>query len=280
MDVVRPASAAEAVRAFGRRPDALPLAGGTDLLVAWNAGQLNRRAILDLSGVREWARVRAGRRGVRVGALVTHAQIEEHALFRRRFPLLVAACSVVGGVAIQNRGTLAGNVANASPAGDTFPPLAVYDAVVHAVSPAEKRAIRFLNVFAGVKKTTLRPAELIETIEIPFLHRRPTRQLFRKVGTRAAQALSKVVVAGLLWTGRDGRIEELRFALGSVAPTVRRLRRLEALVAGERVTPALLEQAAHLVAEEISPIDDVRSTADYRRHVSQALLRRFLTDDD
>ncbi len=277
MDLVRPASAAEAVRAFGRRPDALPLAGGTDLVVAWNAGQLNRRVILDLSGIREWTRVRAGRKSVSVGALVTHTQIEEHALIRKRFPLLVDACSMVGGVAIQNRGTLAGNVANGSPAGDTFPPLAVYDALVHAVSPAEKRSIRFLNVFAGVKKTTLRPAELVETIEIPFLPRRPTRQLFRKVGTRAAQALSKVVAAGLLWSGRDGRIEELRFALGSVAPTVRRLRRVEALVAGERVTPALLEQASHLVAEEISPIDDVRSTADYRRYVSQALVRQFLT---
>jgi CO/xanthine dehydrogenase FAD-binding subunit len=277
MEVIRPASVAEALRAFGRRPDALPLAGGTDLVVAWNAGQLNRRAILDLGAIREWTRIRPARRSLFVGALVTHAQLEEHPLVRKHFPLLVTACSVVGGVAIQNRGTLAGNVANASPAGDTFPPLAVYEAVVHTVSPAEKRTVRLLNVFAGVKKTTLRPAELIEAVEIPFLERKPTRQLFRKIGTRAAQALSKVVAAGLLWKKRDGRIEELRFALGSVAPTVRRLRRVEELVAGERVTPALLDRVAHLVDEEIAPIDDVRSTADYRRHVSQALLRQFLS---
>jgi CO/xanthine dehydrogenase FAD-binding subunit len=276
MHVIRPASPSEALRAFARCPDALPLAGGTDLLVAWNAGHLNRRTVLDLGGIREWDRIRADSRGLRIGALVTHSRLEEHALVRRRFPLLVCACAVVGGVAIQNRGTLAGNVANASPAGDTFPPLAVYDAVVHAVSPAEKRAIPFPNVFAGAKKTTLRPAELIEAVEIPFLKRPPTRQLFRKVGTRAAQALSKVVAAGLLWTRKDGRIEELRMALGSVAPTVRRLRRVEALVAGERPTPALVDQAAKLVAEEISPIDDVRSTADYRRFVSQALVRDFL----
>ncbi len=197
---------------------------------------------------------------------------------RVRFPLLVSACSVVGGVAIQNRGTLVGNVANASPAGDTFPPLAVYDAVVHAISPQGKRAIPVLDVFAGVKKTTLGPSELIEAVAIPFPRRPPARQLFRKVGTRAAQALSKVVAAGLLWKRKDGRIEELRFALGSVAPTVRRLRRVEALVAGERPTPALLDEAARLVAEEISPIDDVRSTADYRRFVSQALLRDFLAE--
>jgi xanthine dehydrogenase small subunit len=276
MDVIRPASHSEALRAFVRRPDAVPLAGGTDLLVAWNAGHLNGRTVLDLAGIREWDRIRAGARGVRIGALVTHSRLEEHAVVRRRFPLLVSACSVVGGVAIQNRGTLAGNVANASPAGDTFPPLAVYDAIVHAVSPAGERAIRVLDVFAGAKKTTLRTAELIEAVEIPFLKRPPARQLFRKVGTRAAQALSKVVAAGLLWKKKDGRIEELRFALGSVAPTVRRLRRVEALVAGERPTPAVVDQAARMLAEEISPIDDVRSTADYRRFVSQALLRDFL----
>jgi CO/xanthine dehydrogenase FAD-binding subunit len=276
MTVLRPASAGEALRAYARRPDALPLAGGTDLLVTWNAGHLNGRAVLDLGGVREWDRIRARAGGLRIGALVTHSRLEEDPRVRRRFPLLVSACSVVGGLAIQNRGTLVGNVANASPAGDTFPPLAVYEAVVHAVSPADRRSIRILDVFAGVKKTTLRPGELIEAVEIPFLKRPPARQLFRKVGTRAAQALSKVVAAGLLWRRRDGRIEELRFALGSVAPTVRRLPRVEALVAGERPTLALADEAARLAAEEIAPIDDVRSTADYRRFVSQALLRDFL----
>jgi CO/xanthine dehydrogenase FAD-binding subunit len=276
MDVLRPRSAAEAAAEYARRPDAMPLAGGTDLLVGWNAGQLNGRAVLDLAGVREWDRIRADGRGLRIGALVTHARLEEHALVRRRFPLLVAACREVGGVAIQNRGTLAGNVANASPAGDTFPPLAVYDAVVHVVSSGEKRTIRVLDVFAGVKKTTLRQAELIEAVGIPFLKRPPSRQLFRKVGTRAAQALSKVVAACLLWKKKDGRIEEARVALGSVASTVRRLRRMEALVAGERPSAALLDEAAKLVAEEISPIDDVRSTADYRRFVSQAIVRDFL----
>jgi CO/xanthine dehydrogenase FAD-binding subunit len=139
--------------------------------------------------------------------------------------------------------------------------------------------VPILDVFAGVKKTTLRPSELIKATFIPFLARKPTRQLFRKIGTRAAQALSKVVAAGLLWQRRDGRIEELRMALGSVAPTVRRLRRVEELVAGQRVTERLLDEAGRLVREEIAPIDDVRSTADYRRHVSQALLRSFLAGD-
>lgn len=260
---------------YGQRPDLLPLAGGTDVMVGWNAGLGNGRAILDLSRLREWTRITVDARGVRIGALVTHAQIQEHAVARKQLPLLALACAEVGGVAIQNRGTLAGNVANASPAGDTFPPLAVYEAIVHVVSAAGRRAVPIAEVFAGVKKTTLRPAELIEAIEIPSLAR-PTRQFFRKVGTRAAQALSKVVAAGLVWQGRDRRIREARLALGSVAPTVRRLRRVEELLAGERVSPALLDKAETLVAEEIAPIDDVRSTADYRRHVSRVLLRQFL----
>jgi CO/xanthine dehydrogenase FAD-binding subunit len=277
VEVVRPRSAAQAVAAYAERPELLPLAGGTDLMVGWNAGLANGRAVLDLSGLREWTRISVGARGVRIGALVTHAQIQEHAAAAKSLPLLARACAEVGGVAIQNRGTLAGNVANASPAGDTFPPLAVYEAVVHVVSAAGRRAVPIAEIFAGVKKTTLRPSELIEAIEVPSPPR-PTRQLFRKVGTRAAQALSKVVAAGLLWQGRDGRIREARLALGSVAPTVRRLRRVEEMLAGERVTRSLLDRAEALVSEEIAPIDDVRSTADYRRHVSRVLLRQFLAE--
>jgi CO/xanthine dehydrogenase FAD-binding subunit len=275
VEVVRPRSSAEAVALYARRPDLLPLAGGTDVMVGWNAGLANGRAVLDLSRLREWTRITTAGSTVRIGALVTHAQIQEHAVARKRLPLLALACAEVGGVAIQNRGTLAGNVANASPAGDTFPPLMVYGAVVHVVSAAGHRAVPVAEVFAGVKKTTLRASELIEAIEIP-IPARPTRQFFRKVGTRAAQALSKVVAAGLLWQGRDGRIREARLALGSVAPTVRRLRRVEELLGGERVTKAVLDRAEALVAEEIAPIDDVRSTADYRRHVSRVLMRQFL----
>jgi CO/xanthine dehydrogenase FAD-binding subunit len=185
---------------------------------------------------------------------------------------------MIGGVAIQNRGTLGGNIANASPAGDTFPPLAVYGAVIRTVSPDGSRALPFLDVFAGVKKTRLRRAELIAAIDLPLTEPPPTCQLFRKVGTRAAQALSKTVAAGLLWRERDGRVRELRFALGSMAPTVRRLARVEAFLAGRKTTPAELDEACRLLAEEVAPIDDVRSTAAYRLRVSQNLLRSFLGD--
>lgn len=275
MQLLRPTTPREAVAALLVHPQAVPLAGGTDLMVAWNAGRLDNRTILDLSALRDWARIEPNRAGVRIGALVTHARLRDDPTIRRRLPLLAAACGVIGGVAIQNRGTIGGNLANASPAGDTFPPLAVYDAVVHVVGPGGARRLPLLELFAGPKRTTLRAGELIEAIEVSF-PMKPTRQLFRKVGTRAAQALSKVVGAGLLWLDGHGRVTELRFALGSVAPTVRRLHAIEELAALRKLTPALTREAVAAVEREIAPIDDVRSTAAYRLEVSRNLLRAFL----
>jgi CO/xanthine dehydrogenase FAD-binding subunit len=274
--LLRPRTPAEACRLLARTPGALALAGGTDAMVAWNAGGLAGRTFVDISGLRAWSRIRVDGPGAVIGSLATHTAILRHAALRRRYPLLAAACATVGGVQIQNRGTLGGNVANASPAGDTFPPLAVYDAVVVVTDGRTRREVPFLDVFAGVKRTTLASGELIEAVRVPAL-RRPTRQLFRKVGTRAAQAISKTVAAGLLWLRRDGRVEELRFALGSVAPTVRRLRGAEACVRGQRLTRAVIQEAVRRVAEDVSPIDDVRSTAAYRLAVSRNLLAGFLS---
>jgi carbon-monoxide dehydrogenase medium subunit len=195
---------------------------------------------------------------------------------RREFPLLARACAVVGAEQIQNRGTLGGNIANASPAADTFPPLAVYDATVKTVSRKGQRGLPFLETFSGVKKTSLEPGELISAIEIPYLSRRPYRQLFRKVGTRAAMAISKAVASGLIWLERDRTVRELRFALGSMAPTVRRLQTAEEFVKGRRLTPEVAAEACELMKKDISPINDFRSTAEYRLRVSQNLLSDFL----
>jgi xanthine dehydrogenase small subunit len=275
MTVLRPRGVEEALRLYAANPGAVPFAGGTDFMVAWNAGQTNRRTILDLSRLAPWKRIAETKTGIRVGALVTHWELQRHLLVRRRFPLLVEACATIGGRQIQARGTLGGNIANASPAGDTFPPLAVYEARVRLRTAEESRTLPFLDVFTGVKKTALAPGELIDAIEIDF-PRAPSRQSFRKVGTRAASAISKIVAAGLLWLSSDGRIRELRFALGSMAPTVRRLRSVESLLAGKKPTPRLVEEAALLLASDVSPIDDLRSTRTYRLEVSRNLLRAFL----
>lgn len=274
--VMRAHSAAEAVDLYAAAGDALPFAGGTDLMVSWNAGQWRDRRVLDLSAVAAWSRIEETPEGLRIGALATHTAVRRHPAVAAAAPLLAAACATIGGIQIQNRGTVGGNIANASPAGDTFPALAVYDAVVHVVSAGGRRDIPFASIFAGVKKTVLGPGELIEAITLPAPRRPPDRHLFRKVGTRAAQAISKVVAAGQLWLAGDGSVEELRFALGSVAPTVKRARAVEESLRGQRLTPGAVQDAGAKLERDIAPIDDLRSTAKYRMRVAQALLAAFL----
>lgn len=276
MTVLTPRSAAEAVRVLAENPGAVPLAGGTDLMVGWNMGLLNGRVVVDLSRVSEWKKIRASKTSVLIGSLVTHAGIQAHPVLRKSFPLLVQACATVGAAQIQNRGTLGGNVANASPAGDTFPPLAVYEARVHCAGPGGRRVVPMSSIFAGVKKTTLKPGELIEAIELPFPAKPPTRGVFRKVGTRAAQAISKTMFAGALWLGKDGAVDDVRLAFGSLAPTVKRLSAAEAYLKGRRLDAAAASRAAALLESDVSPIDDIRSTRAYRLAVSRNLLVRFL----
>jgi CO/xanthine dehydrogenase FAD-binding subunit len=277
MTLLRPRSVEEALRLYATHPGAVPLAGGTDFMVAWNAGAANGRTILDLSRLDSWKRITETAAGVRIGALVTHRELQVHRLIEKRLPLLVAACATIGGRQIQARGTLGGNIANASPAGDTFPPLAVYGARVRLRSAGASRSLPLMEFFTGVKRTAIAEGELIDSVEIDF-PRRPARQSFRKVGTRAASAISKTVAAGILWLERDGRIREIRFALGSMAPTVRRLASVEALLAGMKATPRLVEEAVSLLENDVSPIDDLRSTRAYRLEVSRNLLRAFLSN--
>lgn len=276
MTVLSPRTPKEAVALFSREPKALPLAGGTDVMVGWNMGLLDGRVVLDLSRLDAWRRIKGSRDGVNVGSLVTHAQLRRHPAVSRRFPLLSEACATVGAAQIQNRGTLGGNLANASPAADTFPPLAVYDASVRLTGPQGPRELPVLEFFAGVKKTNLRPGELIESIQLPFPDKAPSAALFRKVGTRLAQAISKTMFAGLLWVDKKGVVEEARLAFGSLAPTVRRLRAAEDHLKGRRLDASAAAAAAALLDIDVSPIDDIRSTREYRLAVSRNILRRFL----
>lgn len=279
MMVLSPRSAAEAVKTYARIPNALPLAGGTDIMVDWNMGLMNGRAVLDLSRVSEWRRIRVTREGIELGSLLTHAQIQAHPKLRQHYPLLVAACATVGAAQIQNRGTIGGNIANASPAGDTFPALAVYEATVRTLGPGGRRVVPLIEIFAGVKKTTLQPGELIESVFLPFPTKKPTRAQFRKVGARAAQTISKTMFAGLLWLAQDGTVEEVRLSFGSLAPTVRRLNAAEAFLKGRVLDAEAADGAAELMTRDVSPIDDIRSTREYRLRVSRNLLISFLTGE-
>lgn len=242
----------------------VPLAGCTDVYVGLNFGTLPPARYIDLWLLDELRGIRVTDGVLSIGALATYTEILRSPLVRRRVPILAAAASQIGGMQIQNRGTLGGNVANGSPAGDTLPVLAVAEAVLVLASAGEERRVPFNSFYTGYRRSVLRGDELILAIEIPRLE---GGQWFRKVGTRAAQAISKVVMAGL-------RSELPRVSLGSVAPTVVRLPGTESVLA----SGASIGQARRMLESEIRPIDDLRSTAEYRRRVSGNLLEQFWSD--
>ncbi len=244
-----------------------PLAGCTDLFVSLNFGTLKDARFLNLWRLDGLRKIAVVGDVLSIGALATHTDLIESTVVRTRLPMLVAAAREIGGVQIQNRGTIGGNVANASPAGDTLPVLAAADALVVLQSIDGARRVPFNSFYTGYRQSVRRADELIVALEIPAVR---GRQWFRKVGTRAAQAISKVVMAGVAPAGRanDG---DVRIAIGSVGPTVVRLPRTEAALAAGRP----IDEAQRLLVDEIAPIDDLRSTAEYRRRVSANLLANF-----
>ena len=259
--LLEPRSLADALTLLRDDGPLVPMAGCTDLYVSLNFGTLKEARFLNLWRLSALRTIEMRGGLLSIGALATHTDLIRSALVRRRVPMLAAAAREVGGVQIQNRGTIGGNVANASPAGDTLPVLAAAEATVVLRSAAGTRRIPFTQFYTGYRQTVRRPDELIVALEIPAIR---GRQCFRKVGTRAAQAISKVVVAAVVG-------ERPRVALGSVAPTVVRATRTEAALAAG----ASIEDAQQTLAAEIAPIDDIRSTAEYRRRVAVNLLALF-----
>jgi CO/xanthine dehydrogenase FAD-binding subunit len=208
-----------------------------------------------------------------INALTTYSEIRRHELLIREFPLLCRAAAETGSFATQNRGTLGGNIANASPAADSPPALLVYDAELELVSANGARWVPYRGFWKGYKKIDLRDDELICAIRMPR-NKTFSKQFYRKVGTRRAQAISKVCFAGAAHMDA-GRIVDVRIALGSVAPTVLRATETEKILQGEKPAAATLHAAQESLAREIVPIDDMRSTARYRLRVAQNLLAEF-----
>ena len=254
---LRPKSVSEAVQLYRTTPGCRPLAGGTDLMVMLHARTLRPepRAVLDLWSLAELKGVRRTADSIAIGAAESYTGIIRSPEAQEFLPALVAAARTIGAAQIQNRGTLGGNLANASPAGDTLPVLLAYDATV----VTDRRTIAIDRFFTGYRKTALESDELITAVRFPL----DRRVAFRKVGTRAAQAISKVVMAV--------SVTPARIAIGSVAELPMRATRAErALGRGDVVA------AVAAVADDIRPIDDVRSTAAYRRAVTQNVLRELL----
>jgi CO/xanthine dehydrogenase FAD-binding subunit len=254
-----------------------PIAGGTDVMVAITGelGPIPER-MLDLSRIDALRGISLEANGLVLGARTTYTEIRRSALVREHLPALVDAAATIGAAQIQNRGTLGGNIANASPAGDTLPILLAADAVILAGGQRGEREIPANEFFVDYRKTALAADELILQVRFPLPPGRQVR--FRKVGTRRAQAISKVVLA-LAWRDLGARAwSDVRVALGSVAATPIRAAATEAVLEGARPTPQVVDLAAETLAQELRPIDDVRSTADYRRTVAARVLHRLLRD--
>jgi CO/xanthine dehydrogenase FAD-binding subunit len=249
------------------------LAGGTDLMVQWAAGVPVPTRATSLWDLPELCTICIEGDLVEIGAGVTHAFLLDAKPIHRDLPALIAAAATVGAAQIQARGTLGGNAANASPAGDTAPALLVSGGSVRLASLAGERQVPLDQFWTGYRQIDLRPDEIIRSFLLP--KRGKAQERFRKIGTRNAQAISKVMAASRILL-REGRIESAAIALGSVAPTPVRLREVEDFLRGKTLSPRLVAQAEKLAQQTVHPIDDVRSTADYRRWTAGRLVRDAL----
>ena len=274
-DLVAPGNLHAVVALLANEPGVwLPVAGGTDLMVLFAAGTLAARRLVSIWNLPELRQIEVFAHEIRIGAGCTYTDLREHVVVQQEFSLLASAAAWTGGIANQNRGTLGGNIVNASPAADSLPALLVYEAELILISARGERRIPYRIFHTGYKKMELRSDELIRSVCLPrrFANYVPYA---RKAGARNAQAISKVCIAAL---GRltGGAIEDVRIALGSVAPVPLRLPETERLLIGKTVAPSLLEAARKAAAAEIQPIDDIRSTARYRAAVAANLVAEFL----
>jgi len=248
-----------------------PFAGGTDLMVLLEAGKLQHKRFVSIWGLPELKGINVTPEAISLGALTTYTEVQRHPGLIAEFPLLARAARETGGIATQNRGTLGGNIVNASPAADSPPALLVYDAELELVSAAGSRWVPYRTFHTGYKEMLLRPPELVARIRLPRRHE-GWMDYYRKVGTRRAQAISKVCLAGTILR-KGGRIADIRIALGSVAPTVIRCYRTEQSL---RDDPENIAAAKAAFDREIAPIDDIRSSAHYRLRVAANLLEELL----
>jgi CO/xanthine dehydrogenase FAD-binding subunit len=273
--LISPANLSDALDVLSQDGDWKPFAGGTDLMVLLEAGKLPHKNYVNIWNLKELRGIEVTNDQVILGALTTYTEVQNHPVLQTEFPMLCAAARETGGIAIQNRGTLGGNIVNASPAADSPPALLAYDAELDLISKTGERRVPYSSFHHGYKQMDIRADELLRAIRLP----RSTGGLthcYRKVGTRKAQAISKICFAA---TGRidQERVAHLRIALGSVAPIPLRCFKTERALLNQPLHSESQAAAAAAFAQEISPIDDIRSTRDYRSQVSINLLRDFLS---
>ena len=273
--LVTPKTLGEALSVLAGEPGVWqPFAGGTDLMVLLESGKLPHKNYLNIWNLTELRGIEVSNEHVTLGALTTYTEVQANAILREEFPMLCQAASETGGLAIQNRGTLGGNIANASPAADSPPALLAYDAEVELISLNAARWVPYVDFHTGYKQMTMRADELLARIRLPRISDE-VHHYYRKVGTRKAQAISKICFAA---TARihESKLNDARIVLGSVAPVPLRCIQTEDALRGVTLDRSSIRKAQAALAGEIVPIDDIRSTRDYRLKVSLNLLEDFL----
>ena len=268
-------SLSDALSLLAREPGVWQLfAGGTDLMVLLEAGKLPHKNYLNIWNLAELRGITATTDHLTLGALTTYTEVQSDPILRAEFPMLCQAASETGGLAIQNRGTIGGNIANASPAADSPPALLAYNAELELLSVRGSRWVPYQGFHTGYKEMIMQPDELLARVRLPRLWP-DLHHYYRKVGTRKAQAISKVCFAASARIN-EGVVDLIRIALGSIAPVPLRCPRTEEAIRGETLGQGTIEKARVELAREIAPIDDVRSTKNYRLRVSLNLLEDFL----
>lgn len=257
-------------------PDAAILCGGTDVIVKMRAGILRPQVLLDVSHLDSLKGIRVAGSDLLIGAAALESDIMDSPLVQQHAPLLVSVLAQLGSVQIRNRGTLGGNIVNASPAADSAIPLLLYDTQINIVGPDAERWTRLENFFVAPGKTRLETGEFIRQLRLPIT-KQEFVSFFHKVGKRNALTIA-IASLGVLLRVDEGVIRECRLAVGSVAPTPRRLRELESQLSGRRLEPSTINDARARIVEAIAPISDVRATADYRKNVIGELMARALSE--
>lgn len=251
-----------------------PIAGGTEIMVAHAAGRLNDSKLISLWGISDLRFINVTAGSIAIGAGATFVDMRRHAELCESWPLLARAASWIGSIANQSRATLGGNLVNGSPAADSSPALLVYDAEIELISVRGRRKLPYCEFHTGYKRNVLAKDELVYALHMPrrFSHH---RQYLRKVGTRRAMAISKVALAGTALVDQ-GVVSEIRLGAASLAAYPVRLYRTEASILGKPLTPETIAAAREALLAEAAPIDDIRSTAEYRKRVGANLVEEFL----
>ena len=273
-DLLRPRTLVGALEALNTLELAQPIAGGTDLIPTFRDLGCKPKYLIDLSLIQELSGIHEEEGFLNIGATTTHSQILSSKLVEEKVKALHEACRWIGSVQIRNRGTIGGNICNASPAADTATPLLVHAAEAHIASLNDTRWIPIQDMFAGPKVTVLEPNELLIELRLPIVN--GAGSSFHRIGRRKGFTLSVVNTAAYLERDSD-KVKEIRIALGSIAPTPLTVQRLDEH-SGKKMNESFMDKVIEICLEQIKPIDDVRGTAEYRRDMTLVLVRRALHD--